>query len=84
MTYVYDDTTPDALAKQLESVRDMSPQRRLEQAMMLSAEVRKMAFDAIRRRHPDLDERGVRLRFIELAYGPALANEVARHVGDSV
>jgi hypothetical protein len=40
-----------------------------------------MAFDAIRRRHPEYSEDEVQLRFIELTYGKALADEVrGRHV----
>jgi hypothetical protein len=40
-----------------------------------------MAFDAIRRRHPEYSEDDVRLRFTELNYGKALADEVrSRHV----
>ena len=35
-----------------------------------------MAFDAIRRRHPDYSEDEVRLKFIELTYGKSLADEV--------
>ena len=34
---------------------------------------RRLAFEAIRARHPDADETEVRLRFIELAYGAGLA-----------
>jgi len=35
-----------------------------------------MAFDAIRRRHPESSEDDVRLKFIELTYGKHLADEV--------
>jgi hypothetical protein len=35
-----------------------------------------MAFDAIRRRHPEYSEEQVRLSFIELAFGEELAEEV--------
>jgi hypothetical protein len=35
-------------------------------------------FDAIRRRHPGLDEGEMQLLFIELTYGKPLANEVRR------
>jgi hypothetical protein len=77
MTYAYQDTSPEALDVQLDVIRNMSPQRRVDLAFQLTAEVRKMGFDAIRRRHPDLDEQAVQLQFIELVYGEALANEVS-------
>ncbi len=35
-----------------------------------------MAFEAIRRRHPDFSDEEVRLRFIELTYGSELAESV--------
>ena len=44
----------------------------------MSQLVKRMAFDAIRRRHPGFNEDEVQLLFIELTYGPALANEVRR------
>jgi hypothetical protein len=44
----------------------------------MSRRVRNMAFDAIRRRHPDYGEDEVRMRFIELTYGKPLAEEIRR------
>jgi len=37
-----------------------------------------MAFEAIRRTHPHYSEDEVQLFFIELTYGPALADKVRR------
>ncbi len=37
-----------------------------------------MAFDAIRRRHPEFNEEEVRMAFIELTYGKSLADDVRR------
>lgn len=72
------DTSPEALAVLLECLRQMSPQERIRKSCAMSRRVRKMAFDAIRRRHPGLDEIEVQLLFIELTYGTPLANEVRR------
>ena len=41
-----------------------------------------MALEAIRRRHPDADATELRLRYLELAYGRALAAEVRRWLRD--
>lgn len=71
------DTSPEAQAVQLEYVRNMSPQQRLRKSCALSGQVRKMAIEAIRRRHPGLDGRELQLRLIELVYGKQLADEVA-------
>jgi hypothetical protein len=70
------DTSPEALAVQLACLRAMTPQQRLEQTCAMSQQVRQMAFDAIRRRHPDFSDAEVQLLFIELTYGAKLAEEV--------
>lgn len=70
------DTSDEALAVQLDCLRRMTPQERLRRACAWSGQVRRMAMNAIRRRHPDYTEDDVRLKFIELTYGKALADEV--------
>ena len=70
------DTSDEALAVQLECLRQMSPHERLRRACAWSGQVRRMAFEAIRRRHPEYSEDEVRLSFIELAFGEELAEEV--------
>lgn len=61
---------------QLECLRRMSPQQRVQMVFDMSRRLRDMAMDAIRRRHPEFDEEQVRLKFIELTYGKQLADEV--------
>ena len=79
------DTTDEAHAIQLACLRRMTPQQRLQKTLGLTHQVRKMAFDAIRRRFPDLDESGVRMQFIRLAYGDELAEEIAsRQAGQTI
>ena len=70
------DTSDEALAVQLECLRKMTPQERLRRSCAWSGQLRRMAFAAIRRRHPDYSEDDVRLKFIELTYGQTLADEV--------
>ena len=70
------DTSDEALAVQLECLRRMTPQERLRRSCAWSGQLRRMAFAAIRRRHPDYSEDDVRLKFIELTYGQTLADEV--------
>ena len=72
----FSDTSDEALAVQLECLRQMTPHERLRRACAWSGQLRRMAFNAIRRRHPEYSEDEVRLRFIELTYGMALADEV--------
>ena len=70
------DTSDEALAVQLECLRKMTPQERMRRSCAWSGQLRRMAFAAIRRRHPDYSEDDVRLKFIELTYGQTLADEV--------
>ena len=72
----HSDTSDEALAVQLDCLRRMTPQERLRRACAWSGQIRRMAFDAIRRRHPEYTEDEVRLKFIELTYGKTLADEV--------
>ena len=70
------DTGADAERVQLDLLRRMGEARRAALGRSMSRAVIAMARAAIRRQHPELDEEGVRLRFIELVYGPALAARV--------
>lgn len=70
------DTSDEAIAVQLGLLRQMSPQERLRRACAWSGQLRRMAFAATRRRHPECSELEVRLRFIELTYGKELADDV--------
>lgn len=47
------DTSPDAWARQISGVRAMTPQDRLRLAADMSDEIRELARDGIRSRHPD-------------------------------
>ena len=70
------DTTPAANKVQLELLRRMSPRQRLQRTFAWSRQLKQMSFVAIRRSHPNLDENGIRLKFIETTYGKALADRI--------
>jgi hypothetical protein len=72
------DTSAEAYAVPLELLRRMSPSERLRKTFALSRQVKQTSLDAIRRRHPEFDDAAVRLKFIELTYGKALAEDVRR------
>ncbi len=76
------DTSTSAAAVQRARIRELAPLERLRKGCALSNRGRRMALEAIRRRHPDADATEVRLRYLELAYGRALAAEVRRWLGD--
>ena len=72
------DTSSEAYAIQLQRFRQMTPAERMLTACRLSQQARRMAIQAIRRLHPSADERTVKLKMIEIAYGRSLAEEVGR------
>lgn len=53
----------------------MPPKEGIQQMCSWSGQIRRMAFAAIKRRHPDLTENEVTLKFIVLTYGVNLAEE---------
>ena len=73
------DTTHDAEQMQLRLLRDKSPSERLGLALRLSSDVIRASKRAISRAHPELTEREVGHRFIELHYGRELAEAVRRY-----
>lgn len=77
------DTSSEAYALQIDLARQMTPSQRLKKICGWSLQVKRMAMDAIRRRHPEFDEDEVRLKFLELAYGKDLADDVRRWRGRS-
>ena len=76
------DTSTSAAAVQRARIRELTPLERRRTGCALSNRGRRMALEAIRRRHPQADATEVRLRYLELAYGRALAVEVRRWLGD--
>lgn len=70
------DTDPRAQDVQVALLRAAGPERRLDLALELSSNALRSSMGAVRERHPELDERGVLLRWAEVAYGSDLAARV--------
>jgi len=60
------DTVRDAEKKQIEILRRMGPEGRLRAAMELTRTSRKLLLEGVHKRHPDYDERQIRLETIRL------------------
>lgn len=71
------DTSNEADSVQLELWRSMSGQERIQKTVSLSLSLRNMAFEAIRKRHPEFTDDQIRTKFIELSYGKELASGFA-------
>lgn len=74
------DTSPAAEAVQLDLLRRAGTARRLALTFNLSSSAIRSSRRAIARRHPELDERDVLLRWAELHYGEALAGRVRAYL----
>ena len=72
------DTTPKAMARYLERLRETSPREKLARAFELSNRVRAAAMADVERALPQAtkDERAV--EFVRRVYGEALARRLAR------
>jgi hypothetical protein len=67
------DTSPDAWARQIESIRALTPQERVHLMATMSDEVREIARDGIRHRHPHWTAKEVESGLAEILLGTALA-----------
>ncbi len=74
------DTDVEAEDVHMTLLREAGPTRRARMALSLSAQVIGLAHQAIRRALPEATEEDVRLRFVELHYGPDLAAGVRRRL----
>ncbi|MCH8922311.1 MAG: hypothetical protein IIA67_04060 [Planctomycetes bacterium] len=75
MPYIPADTTAEAHAVQVAAWRKMTPQQRVALACELSDNVRQIAAEGVRRRHPDYSDDEVRLAVIRLTLGEKLFRE---------
>jgi hypothetical protein len=74
------DTSPEAESVLIGILRDKPACMRLRDAVSASNLVAEQCKNAIRRRHPQISEDEVKLRFIELNYGREIANEVRAYL----
>lgn len=73
------DTTVDAEMVQRQLLREKSPTERVMLALRLSSEVIRASKRAIARTHPEFTAEQISHRFIQLHYGPELADAVKQH-----
>lgn len=74
------DTSAEAARVQSESFRKMTPGERFTRMSTWSSRIKRMAIDAIRRRHPEFSDQQLQWAFIEIAYGVDLAQSVRASV----
>lgn len=74
------DTDPEAERVQLELLRRATPERRLRLALSLTGSVLALSRHGLARNMPGASDEEVCLRFVELHYGPGLAEELRGHI----
>ena len=70
------DTTEEAARVQLAVFRRMTPERRVELALAMTADLRRRLAEGVRQRHPEYSEDQVRLAVIRLTLGDDLFRTV--------
>jgi hypothetical protein len=78
------DTTRDAEKKQIEILRRMGPEGRLRAAIELSRTSRKLLLEGVPKRHPDYDERQIRLETIRLTLPKELFRAAYPEAGENL
>ena len=78
---IMNDTSLKAEQVQLGLLRAAGVMRRVELVRNVSASVIEMSRRAIARCHPDWSELDVKLEFVKLNYGEAMADRVRHHIG---
>jgi hypothetical protein len=66
------DTSKDAATLQIEALRRMGPERRLQAAIDLCQSSRVLLLEGVRKRHPEYDARQAELAVIRLTLPPSL------------
>lgn len=78
-TRSFGDTSLEALRIQYAALRRLTVAQRLQLADELTRLARDMAWNGLRRRHPELSEAEIEERFFELSLGRDLAQRVLEH-----
>lgn len=74
------DTDPEMLRKHAEVLRAAGPLRRARMAFSLTDHVMQSCMRAIRDQHPDMTETQRKVKFVEVTYGPELAEKLRRYL----
>ncbi|MGA2093578.1 MAG: hypothetical protein ABSH16_09250 [Sedimentisphaerales bacterium] len=81
MNYIPADTTLEAHRKQVEILRKLSPQSKALMAMELTDNIRQIAIEGIRSRHPEFNEKQVMRELLRMLVGDELFKKIAAAKG---
>lgn len=77
MYYISPDTTPEAHKRQVEILRKLSPERKALMAMELTDNIRQIAVEGIRSRHPEFNEKQIMRELLRMIVGDELFQKIA-------
>jgi hypothetical protein len=72
------DTTLEAARKEFEVLRRLGPQVRASMAFEMSDSLQRIVEAGVRRRHPDFDEKKIRLEVLRLMIGDRLYSQMLK------
>lgn len=73
------DTDPDVRRRQFDVYRAMDPARRVQLAVAMSEDVRRITIEGIRARNPTFDDTRVHHEWLRILHGDELAGRLATH-----
>ena len=72
------DTTLEAVRKEFEVLRRLGPQVRARMAFEMSDNLRRIVEAGVRHRHPDFDEKKIKLEVLRLMVGDKLYRQILK------
>jgi hypothetical protein len=81
MDYIPPDTSPEAYRKQIEILRKMTGEQRLQITFEMSDKARQKLIDDIKKQHPEFTKQRIIIEIIHRCYGEELSQKVAAAKG---
>ncbi len=75
------DTTIEAMKRQVEILRKVTPERRMEMAFELSDFLRSIVQAGVKERHPDYNEQQIQKEVLRLMIGESLFKQIYPNTG---
>ena len=75
------DTTIEAMKRQVEILRKVTPKRRMEMAFELSDFLRSIVQAGVKERHPDYNEQQIEKEVLRLMIGESLFKQIYPNTG---
>ena len=81
MNGIPSDTTFEVAKKEFDILRSLGPELRARMAIEMSDSLRRIVEAGVRHRHPDFDEKKIKLEVLRLMVGDKLYRQMIKDVG---